>query len=103
MDVRFRRVAMSSQHNRATECFAINTCDRHAHSAHVSWPNIRSMPLTTFYHFSVHPYADLYYYTTDDVPAARDPMSGYPNRDPLGRPYGLSTAIYILRINRINS
>lgn len=69
MAVRFRRVAISSKHNRATERFAAGTM----HSAHVSWSDIRSMPLTTFYHFSVHPCADLYYYTTVDVPAMRDP------------------------------
>lgn len=49
------------------------------HSVHVLWLNIRSMPLATFYHFSVHPCADLYYYTTVDVVAARDPMSRCPN------------------------
>lgn len=67
-------VTMSLQHNRATERFAVGT----THSAHVSWPNIRSVPLA-FYHFSVHPCADLYYYTTVDVPATRDLMSRYPN------------------------
>jgi len=71
MNVRFRHVAMSSQHNCATECFAVDNafCARLAveHTFHAF--------LVTFYHFSVHPCADLYYYTTVDVLAARDSMS----------------------------
>lgn len=37
------------------------------------------MSLATFYHFSVHPCADLYYCITVDVPATRDPMSRHLN------------------------
>lgn len=79
---------MSSQHNCAIKRFVADA----THSAHVSWPNIRSMPSVTFYHFSVHSCADLYYYTVDVPPCGtlRQNILTVVLRDILE----LSTAIY---------